>query len=312
VKVRAAHGSRKRILAIARVICFAAVPAAAAPGYDPSADVAAATRFFEELAARPTPEADGRAALPRVALFGDSTALAMNVGLQYWLDRTREAEPILGAGEFGCGLLREGRYRFQGRVLDRPDHCSDRAASWRKAVRRDRPDVALVSFGTWEVCDRQLDGDPRWRHVGDPVLDERLRAEMRSVVDLLAAEGVHVVWLTHPRIEVRDPATEQPPAEPYPESDPGRMERFNELVRELPAARPGKVEVLDLAGHLRTLPGGELDRRYRPDGVHLSAEGTLRLAHEWLRAQALRIAREQRAVRAGSAEAAGDGAKAPR
>jgi hypothetical protein len=142
------------------------------------------------------------------------------------------------------------------------------------------------------VCDRQLPGDATWRHLGDPVLDDSYRRELRAAVDRLSADGTLVVWLTHPTIEVRDPKTGLAPPKPYPESDPARMARLNELIRELETARPGKVRVLDFAAYLRTLPAGEMDARYRPDGTHLSGEGSLRLAHDWLESEVLRLYRE--------------------
>jgi hypothetical protein len=39
--------------------------------------------------------------------------------------------------------------------------------------------------------------------------------------------------------------------------------------------------VIDLAGHLRSLPGGEMDAALRPDGVHFSEQASGELVH-WL------------------------------
>lgn len=109
-----------------------------------------------------------------------------------------------------------------------------------------------------------------------------------------------MVWLTHPVIEVRDPETGAAPVPAYPESSPARMARFNELVRGLEDLRPGKVVVLDVAGYLRNSSGGELDPLYRPDGTHLDAEGSLRLANDFIGPEVLRLYREER--RPGSSE----------
>jgi hypothetical protein len=271
--------------------------ASAAVAYDPEPDVAQAARFIENLASKPPepgalPMSHDR--LPRFSVYGDSTAAALNVGLQFWLDQRNTGRARTGLAELGCGLLREGTYRFRGGAHMRPEHCQKRTSAWRDSLRRDQPDMALVLFGTWEVCDRKLPGEDAWRQLGDPVLDDQLRREMLDVVDLLSENGTLVVWLTHPTIEVRELAGGNAPATPYPESDPARMARFNELVLELPEARPGKVRILDLAAYLRTLPGGDLDPDYRPDGIHYSAEGTLRLAHDWLEAEVNRLYREAR------------------
>lgn len=260
--------------------------------YDPTGDVAAATEMITALGAatppRGSPPSLGQK-VPRVSVFGDSTAAALNVGLQFWLGRNGTGLPRMGLSELGCGLERSGAYRFQGKVQNRAEHCSDRDSAWREALLRDQSDVAVVLFGPWEVCDRRLEGDTQWRRLGDPVLDERMRREMLEAVDLLSSQGALVMWVTHPKIEVRDPTTGVAPKKAYPESDPRRMERYNELVRELPDLRPGKVVVIDLVSYLRSLEGGELAPRYRPDGTHLSAEGTLKLAHDWFEPEVLRV-----------------------
>jgi len=65
-----------------------------------------------------------------------------------------------------------------------------------------------------------------------------------------------------------------PPERPFPASDPARMDRLNQLIAEVAAERPAVVRVIDVAGHLRSLPGGELDPRLRPDGVHLTEDAS--------------------------------------
>ena len=154
--------------------------------------------------------------------------------------------------------------------------------------------------GLWDVLDRQLPGDEVWRHPGDTEFDQLLRREMSAAVDALAADGALVVWLTHPAIRSLDRG--KVPSEPFPEWDPARMRRLNELVFELEALHPWQVRVIDLAGYMRTLPGGELDPAYRPDGVHLTVDAAVRLSEEWLGEELLRVYRDQAArVRAARA-----------
>ena len=95
-------------------------------------------------------------------------------------------------------------------------------------------------------------------------------------------------------IEVRDPERGAAPVPPYPESDPARMARFNELVQQLETLRPGKVVVLDVASYLRNSSGGELDPLYRPDGTHLDAEGSLRLANDFVGPEVIRFYQRER------------------
>lgn len=291
-------------------------PTLADDRYDPHADVAAATVRIQALATSPPPAAPDPPRrdrdVPRVAVFGDSTGAVLAVGLHHWLGERGTGEPRRGVAQLGCALATGGRYRFQGTEMGPPEHCADWHEAWPEAIAAYRPDVAVVLLGPWEVCDRQLPGDPTWRHLGDPVLDAYYRRELLAAADRLSADGALVVWLTHPTIAVRDPKTGAAPATPYPESDAQRMARLNELIRELEKERPGKVRVLDLAAHMRdAFPDGEMDQRYRPDGTHLSGEGSLRLAHDWLEGEILRLYREWGAAGRAAAPAAPTAAASP-
>jgi peptidoglycan/LPS O-acetylase OafA/YrhL len=224
--------------------------------------------------------------LQRVAVYGDSSALMLGMALGYWLMARDGVRPRDGEAELGCGLARKGTYRFRGKEYQRRKKCGDRDVTWAESIQRERPDLAVVLVGPWEVCDRKLPGDDSWRHPGDPVLDTYLQQEMLSVVDLLSSEGALVIWLTHPTIQV---LSEKLPKTPYPESDRARMVRFDELIFELEKLRPGTVRVVDLAGYMRTLPGGEMDPSYRPDGTHFSIEGAGKVWNDWLAAEVLRV-----------------------
>ena len=242
--------------------------------------------------------------LPRVAFFGDSTAIPLGVGLGFWLEKRKRGRFAMGIAELGCGMIQEGRYRFAGKEFGRPDHCTDRDVSWAEAIARHRPDVVVVLAAPWDVCDRKLPGHDTWQHPGDPALDEYLQRKMLSAVDLLASDGALLLWLTHPPIEVRELGGNKP-EQPFPASDPRRMARLNELVFEIERLRAGQVRVIDLATYMSSLPGGELDPNYRPDGTHLSFEGALKLANDWLGREVLRIYREE-------AERQGEGASGGR
>ncbi len=122
-------------------------------------------------------------------------------------------------------------------------------------------------------------------------MDDYLRQEMLSAVDLLTTDGTLVVWLTHPPIRNLDRG--RVPETPFPEWDPARMKRFNALVFELETQRPGQVRAIDLAAYMRELPMGEFDPNYRPDGVHLTPEGAANIAEAWLGEELLRVYREQ-------------------
>ena len=68
--------------------------------------------------------------LPRVAFFGDSNAIPLSIGLGFWLEKREHGRFVMGVAELGCGMMREGRYRFAGKEFSRADHCTDRDTSW--------------------------------------------------------------------------------------------------------------------------------------------------------------------------------------
>lgn len=228
---------------------------------------------------------------PRVAFYGDSSALFLGLGFQYFMDNKKGLiRPRTGVAEPGCGIARLGTYRCRGAEQSRPKYCKDRDVAWKDAIHLGRPDVAVAFAGPWDVCDRKLPGDDQWRAPGDPILDDYLRRELLSASDLLLSDGGLVIWLTHPAIEQRAPGGKVPKT-PFPESNPARMRRLNELVKDMQKLRPRRIRVVDLAEHMRTLPGGELDPDYRPDGTHFTLVGALRISGNWLGAEILDVYR---------------------
>ncbi len=60
---------------------------------------------------------------------------------------------------------------------------------------------------------------------------------------------------------------------------PDRTDRLNQLIESMPSLRPGKVEVIDLAGYLRQVdPDGKL----RKDHIHLNPEAARDVARNFL------------------------------
>jgi lysophospholipase L1-like esterase len=140
-------------------------------------------------------------------------------------------------------------------------------------VANDRPDVALLVVGRWETIDRVHDG--RWTHVGDPAFDAYLTGELRQAIEILGATGAEVVVTTEPY----NRRAEKPDGSLYPEDQPGRVDRWNALVRNVVGRYPN-AGVLDLNEKLG--PSGSYASkvdgiRMRSDGVHPTAE-----AVKWL------------------------------
>lgn len=225
----------------------------------------------------PTSLAPGLPALPRVTVFGDSTALMSSWGMLVEYERTGRAEFVVGFTGLGCSVVRTPERRIADEVVRDDVTCEDWPNVWQGVLDDARPDVAVVQTGSWDVADRRVPGDDLWRGPGDPVYDAYAQSELLAAVDLLSAGGTAVVWLTSPipgaaayespRVQVFDPAP--------------RHERFNALVERLPALRPGKVEVVDLAGWVASQPPEE-DARLRPDGVHFTHDASVDVCQRYL------------------------------
>jgi peptidoglycan/LPS O-acetylase OafA/YrhL len=256
---------------------------------EPTIDFAAAESEIAELEVapieeRPDPADAARAAeppeppQPRVAMFGDSTALMTGLGLSSWMQVTGEALGAGGHSPLGCGIGRGGELRTSPYdTVATTAECDAWADRWAQARVEGQPDMAVVQVGPWDVADRRLPGDDTWRAPGDAVYDDFLRSEMVEAIDVLSADGALVVWVTSPAIGPGESGNEI--ERRGSASDPARMARFNELMREAAAERPEDAIVVDLAEYLTGRPD---DVRLRPDGVHFSWATAEEVARDWL------------------------------
>ena len=245
------------------------VDAAPAPN-----DFAAATRALQHPKALPAGPADGR---PRVAWFGDSTGLVLSEGAVFDTGRPLPIANLGGVAQLGCGVGTGGtRRQPDGQVFTVADACNRQLSTYRDFVGQHPTDLAVVLFGPDDLYDRQIPGVcPTWCHLGSQPYDTWLEGQMLHTVDALASHGALVVWLTTPTMpDVGD-----------------RTQRFNQMIRQLPSKRPGRVVVLDLAGHLRA--SGH-DRTDRPDGVHLSTTAAVDVGQGWVDPQLVAIWRRRR------------------
>jgi len=220
---------------------------------------------------------------PRVLIFGDSAALTLGDGLVKWGPATGRLQ-VWDAGKLGCPVGRGGAIRYLGQVIQDYGYC-DWTATLPQEISEIQPQVILVMFGTWDVSDRIIPGDLKWRSIGDPVYDRWLRGQISDAIDTMTAQGASVVWLTHPHIQ---DGLETGAKGPFPEENPARMDELNQMVREVVATKP-RAQILDLRGHMRTLPEGEMSLADRPDGIHWAKPAALALA-PWLGTSLINIA----------------------
>jgi peptidoglycan/LPS O-acetylase OafA/YrhL len=200
----------------------------------------------------------------RVLFVGDSVALALADAL------SRSEVPydvhIDNAGLLGCGIALGSPRRFRGKDSDDPSFCLKWPQLRAQEVAQDKPDVVAVLVGEWELMDRYRDG--RWQHIGEPAYDAYLAQQLDLLINVVSARGATVALFTAP---CSAPA-ESPSGALWPENDPARLARFNQLLREAAARYPTKTTVVDLKSivcpggkYVTTMDGYQLRSS---DGIH--------------------------------------------
>lgn len=217
-----------------------------------------------------TGSAESTASEPRIAIFGDSTAVAMSHGLA---NAATGFEFVGGYAELGCpigeGGLRRGLAAYGDRESDTAwpveDNCSRH--NWIETTRDLAPvDVAIVLIGNWDIVGRRIDslGDS-FLTIDDPQYRDWLIGQIEASADGLHEAGAgRVLWLTLP-------------VDTHVEHNT-RLATFNELVREVATTRPW-ITIADYASYVEAHP------ELRPDGIHLSPDTSLTLVNGWLDGQ---------------------------
>lgn len=207
---------------------------------------------------------------PRVMVVGDSTALALVIGLSAVQTEDDSLRLVPGRTVLGCGLVRASALRTQGAVYPLSDGCAAWEDDWVELIDTHQPDVVLVYYGPWDASDKRLSGRDDWIGLGHPEYDEFARSEIRVALEVLTERVDQVVWLTSPPI---DQSMNQLGHDADPASDPARLVRWNELAAEEVANyEPHEATMVDLRGWFEALPDGPFDPRVRPDGVHIADE----------------------------------------
>jgi peptidoglycan/LPS O-acetylase OafA/YrhL len=265
--------------AVATVVLVTLVVPVISPPAPLDPFIEAQRRDAARIAALP-PEA------PRLLFFGDSASLMISAGVSEWGIHNDRLGVVGGSAQLGCGIARGGEVRQFGSAGPMPGGgVCDWSTQWPKDIDAHadaHPSVAVIMTGTWDVVDHKLPDDDTWRGPGDPVFDQRLRAELADATELLLAQGLTVVWLTTPPLDFGRGMDPRPALDP-PDA-PARIDRLNELIHEVADARTG-VGVVDLHGYFAGLSQAQ-DNRLRPDGVHVEMSTSEEVA-EWLGPQIL-------------------------
>lgn len=220
---------------------------------------------------------------PRIATFGDSTGLLTAIGLANHRQATTGNGEVLGDVALGCSVSRFDANRFDV-VVETTPNCTDWPDTWPKVLDTDRPDIAQLVTGAWEVPDVRLPGTDRFSAIGDPAVDAFVLDELRLAADTLGQDGAMVLFVLWPAYGSW--AADGRSQGYRDQADPARMARLHELMRQVAAERPDTVRILDFAGWFGARAE---DRSLRPDGLHISEAQMTQYYDEWMAAETDRI-----------------------
>ena len=226
----------------------------------------------------------GPAAPTRVLLVGDSVSWTMLGGLATWNESQERQIQVDSYRAIACTLAEPGPVRSLEALEEPLPPCVSFREGLVATLAAKDYDAIVVAMGHKDLSDRQIDGGT-WRHFGDPVFDDWWHAQAAALADILAAERVPVLWATAPVAHIARPEDPSRGPETYPDNDPARVARLNELLGEVVRERRG-MQLVDVAGWLADMPGGETDPGMRADGVHWTVAASDALG-AWLVPQVL-------------------------
>jgi peptidoglycan/LPS O-acetylase OafA/YrhL len=222
----------------------------------------------------------GDAALAtHVLMLGDSVTWSMLGGFESWnADHEDQQMLVESYRAVGCPLGGPAPVNSMDVIEQPTPDCRAFRPMLPGFLENNDFDAIVVVMGGKDLSEREIDG--QWRHFGDPVFDEWFRGEVDALADILAVEGVPVLWTAWPHLQIaaaNDPTSKW---QDFDDNDPARVDRLNEIVAEEVGDRP-LFQIADVGDWLREQPGGEDSRELRGDGVHFSVEGAERLG-AWL------------------------------
>ena len=218
----------------------------------------------------------------RMMLVGDSSALFLGYALDDW-SRRNGVFSVADYGLMGCPLVTAGTELMNGFEAGFDPKCAEWPQIWSNGIQETKPDLIVVGAAFHDIVDRRLAPDAAVQHIGQPEFDAVLTEAYRRLVDLLSAAHVPILWLDNPPVRA---GQNQPDHRlDVPDNDPARMDRANQLIRQLAAER-SDVTVVPYSSFFLTWPGGPFDPRLREDGLHVDFEGRAIVAN-WLSAELL-------------------------
>jgi hypothetical protein len=161
-----------------------------------------------------------------VAIFGDSQASALYQTRPLSVDTSLQ---LTDASISACGILRGQVVSRSGERFDLVSACPNWLSKWRSDAARDKPAIALVVIGAWDVFNLKT---PQGTLVfGTPQWDGTFLAALRSGLAAIRASGAQIALAELPCYRPH-PDNPSPPGYWPERGDDARTRHVNDLLRQ--------------------------------------------------------------------------------
>jgi peptidoglycan/LPS O-acetylase OafA/YrhL len=214
-----------------------------------------------------------------LAVVGGTLADSLEPGFTAWnADNADDQVRVHTHVAANCPLSGPGPVRLAGEVIGEDTTCLGFGPRLPELLDAAEPDAVLVVPGVGDLGEREIDRE--WLHLGDPVYDDWLRDRLTALADTLEDAGVPVIWATSPHVRLPPGGELEGDWTTVADNDPARVDRLNEIIRDIAADRDDST-VLDIGAWAQRLPRGEFAAAYRAEGRDLTEDGAVR-AVAWL------------------------------
>jgi peptidoglycan/LPS O-acetylase OafA/YrhL len=232
------------------------------------------TVVIEVQAPQPAPSAVGtptrRVPAPfarpvRVGFFGDSQGMTLLLNKPDGLDRLlRLTDDTIE----GCGVLGGTISSVSGQIRDLDADCRGWRSTWAAHAARDKPQIAVIEIGAWEVFDDTVDGV--LLGFGTSGWDAYFARQLESGISFLRRAGSQVALLSVPCYQPISAGGLQALPE---RGDRARTSHVNTLLRAAARENPRHVFFIRSPRQFCNDPGVVGNTSYRWDGVHFYIPG---------------------------------------
>ena len=208
-----------------------------------------------------------------VAVVGGSMAASLTPGFEAWnTENPGEQVRVHTHVATGCPLSGPGPVRLAGEVVGEGTECVGFEPRLPRLLDAAGADAVLVVPSPADLGEREIDRE--WRHLGDPVFDGWMYEQLSELADTLDDAGVPVIWATSPHVRLGPGGDLDGDWTTVADNDPARVDRLNELIREV-VSRREDARVIDLGAWAQRLPRGEFAPNHRAESGDLTESGAV-------------------------------------